>query len=145
MSGRAEFRRNNIVSGMLHRTAKTPTGQRFAAVAAVAFVLLLVSARCERPGGAQIAVPAPSRHDLSADETLGGHTLARHVAKTDEELRERLRREPHISSTSTYTDRATAEAVVGAALSSGGQSFDAWRKRSGRRPNFVLHFDAGRI
>jgi hypothetical protein len=76
---------------------------------------------------------------------MGGHTLARHVGKTDDELMERLRREPDISSASTYTDRATAEAVVGAALASGGRSFEAWRRRTGRRPNFVLHFGADRV
>lgn len=75
---------------------------------------------------------------------MGGHTLARHVGKTDDELRERLRREPDISSASTYTDRATAEAVVGEALSSPPRSFDSWRHRTGRRPNFVMHFGADR-
>jgi hypothetical protein len=75
---------------------------------------------------------------------MGGHTLARHVGKTDAELVDRLRREPQISSASTYTDRATAEQVVGAALSSAGRSFDAWRNRTGRRPNFVTHYDAHR-
>ena len=76
---------------------------------------------------------------------MGGHTLARHVGKSDGELRERLRREPNISSASTYTDRATAEAVVGAALSSPPRSFDTWRRRTGRRPNFVLHYAAHRV
>jgi hypothetical protein len=76
---------------------------------------------------------------------MGGHTLARHVGKTDGELRERLRREPNISSASTYTDRATAEAVVGAALSSPPRSFETWRRRTGRRPNFVLHYAAHRV
>ena len=73
---------------------------------------------------------------------MGGHTLARHVGKTDRELAERLQREPQISSASTYTDRATAERVVAAALSSAGRSFAVWRDRSGRRPNFVLHYSA---
>jgi len=85
-----------------------------------------------------------SGHDLSADEAMGGHTLARHVGKTDDELRERLRREPEISSASTYTDRATAEAVVAEALSSAPRSFDSWRRRTGRRANFVMHFGADR-
>ena len=71
---------------------------------------------------------------------MGGHTLARHVGKTDAELTERLRREPQISSASTYTDRTTAERVVGAALAAPGPGFDAWRARSGRRPNFVLRY-----
>ena len=88
---------------------------------------------------------SPSRHDLSADEAMGGHTLARHVGKTDDELRERLRREPDISSASTYADRATAEAVVGEALSSAPRSFDSWRHRAGRRANFVMHFGAHRV
>lgn len=76
------------------------------------------------------------------DEANGGHTLARHVGKTDEELRERLRLESNISSASTYTDRAAAESVVGAALSSAPPSFNAWLNRTGRRPNFVLRFAA---
>lgn len=73
---------------------------------------------------------------------MGGHTLARHVGKTDAELRVRLRREPQISSASTYTDRDTAERVIGAALAAGGSSFDRWRQRTGRRPNLVLHYAA---
>lgn len=81
---------------------------------------------------------------MSADEAMGGHTLQRHVGKTDAELIERLRREPHISSASTYTDRATAETVVGAALQSGGRPFAAWRDRTGSRPNFVLRYHADR-
>jgi hypothetical protein len=76
---------------------------------------------------------------------MGGHTLARHVGKTDGELRERLSREADISSASTYTDRATAEAVVGAALSSAPRSFEGWRHRTGRRPNFVLHVAADHV
>src|SRR5437660_1123632 len=60
----------------------------------------------------------PTR-DLSIDEAKGGHTLARHVGRTDAELRDRLRRE-QISSASTYTDRAAAEHAVGAALAGAG-------------------------
>ena len=71
---------------------------------------------------------------------MGGHTLTRHVGKTDAELRDRLRREPDISAASTYNDRDTAERVVAAALKSTDRSFAAWRARSGPRPNFVLHY-----
>jgi Bacterial CdiA-CT RNAse A domain len=86
-----------------------------------------------------------SGHDLAADEALGGHTLQRHVGKSDAELIERLRREPQISSASTYTDRATAESVVGAALASDNRAFKSWRERTGRRPNFVLRYRADRV
>jgi CDI toxin RNase A-like protein len=88
---------------------------------------------------------AASAHDLSADEAMGGHTLDRHIGKTDEELVQRLHREPDISSASTYTDRAMAERVIGAALASGGSAFEKWRARRGRRPNFVLHYDAHEV
>ena len=104
----------------------------------------------------QSAPPAPSApaieqgasdrqaasHDLSADEAMGGHTLQRHVGRSDDDLRARLEREPQISSASTYIDRATAERVVGAALEKGSRAFTAWRERSGRRPNFAMRYRA---
>jgi CDI toxin RNase A-like protein len=90
------------------------------------------------------APPAPS-HDLSADEAMGGHTLQRHVGKTDADLIARLERESEISSASTYTDRATAETVVGAALRADNRAFASWRERTGRRPNFVLRYRADRV
>ena len=57
-----------------------------------------------------------------------------------EELRERLRREPEISAASTYTDRATAERVVGTAIAEAGRKLAAWESRTGRRPNLVLDY-----
>lgn len=83
---------------------------------------------------------AVGRRDLGADEAMGGHTLARHVGKTDAELADRLRREREISAASTYTDRATAERSVAAALASAERQLSAWESRSGRRPNLVLHY-----
>ena len=82
---------------------------------------------------------APTR-DLALDESLGGHTLARHVGKSDAELADRLRREPGISAASTYTDRTIAERVVGAALARAGGKLKTWEQRSGRRPNLVLDY-----
>ena len=142
--------------------------RRCGPIAAVAAWLLLFTlavagcGRSEPPNSAEPAAsasaPAPEAtrrepsprpsapiRDLSADEASGGHTLARHVGKTDDELRARLRREPDISSASTYTDRTTAEGVVGAALASPPGAFDAWRNRQGSRPNFVIHFGAHRV
>jgi hypothetical protein len=83
---------------------------------------------------------AQQRRDLSLDEAMGGHTLARHVGKSDAELADRLRRERQISAASTYTDRATAERSVGAALAGGGGKLASWMRRSGRRPNLVLNY-----
>lgn len=85
------------------------------------------------PGGLS---PAP--YDLASDEKKGGHTLERHVGKTDAELAVRLKTEPGISAASTYRDRVTAEVAVGEALSVNAPKVEAWRARKGDRPNLVL-------
>jgi hypothetical protein len=90
------------------------------------------------------AGPAVVRYDLARDEERGGHTLARHVAWTEEQLEERLRRERNISAASTWTDRQTAEAVVGEALRAERGRVESWLRRSYPRANLALHFDAGR-
>lgn len=82
---------------------------------------------------------APPQRDLSHDESRGGHTLSRHVGKSDADLRDRLRREKQISAASTYADRETAERAVGAALVAGADALATWQARKGRRPNLVLH------
>lgn len=89
--------------------------------------------------------PEPATHDLARDEARGGHTLSRHVGRSDAELRERLRRERHIAAASTYTDRATAEAVVTATLDRAARRVEAWRRRRGPRPNLVLDYRGDRV
>jgi hypothetical protein len=82
----------------------------------------------------------PSR-DLSRDDLLGGHTLKRHVGKTDADLRSRLDQE-RIAATSTYTDRATAERAVAAALKQNEDKVRGWVNQRGSHPNLVLDYDA---
>lgn len=82
----------------------------------------------------------PLPRDLAADERMGGHTLARHVGKTDAELAARLKRERQISAASTYTDAETAAVVVGAALAQSKRRLNTWLARRGSRPNLVLNF-----
>ncbi len=55
---------------------------------------------------------------LAAHEAKGGHLIERHVGKTDEELIERLRTDPnpHITASSTFKDRATAERIANSVL-----------------------------
>ena len=76
--------------------------------------------------------------DLSQDEQRGGHTIDRHVGRTDEQLRERLRRERRISAASTYVDLVTAERIVGETLQDGRARIQRWSARAGRRPNLAL-------
>jgi hypothetical protein len=106
-----------------------------------ALVAALVMAGCG--AGARDTRPGPAgapKADLAAAEELGGHTIARHVGLTDDDLRERLRREPGIAAASTYPDRETAERVVDAALRQSSRRIEAWIARAGSRPNLVLDF-----
>ena len=80
--------------------------------------------------------------DLSQDEAAGGHTLKKHVGRTDDELRERLRHERSISAASTYSDRATAERAVGEAIERNNQKIQRWLEREGGHPNLVLDYDS---
>ena len=54
--------------------------------------------------------------DLAWDEQQGGHALARHVGRSASALALRLERESGVAAASSFADRATAEAVVGATL-----------------------------
>ena len=95
-----------------------------------------------------IAARAESRltngpvRDLSRDEAAGGHILRKHAGQTDEQLRERLEREPGITGASTYTDRAAAEHAVGAAIAESQDRIERWLRRSGGHPNLVLDYDS---
>lgn len=84
--------------------------------------------------------PAPTdRYDLAADEARGGHTIARHVARSDAQLRERLARE-RISAASTYTSQALAERTVARTLAQQADRVTRWTARKGPRPNLALDY-----
>ena len=87
------------------------------------------------------ATNGPAR-DLTQDEAAGGHVLGKHVGQTEEQLRERLEGERNITGASTYTDRSTAEHVVGAAIAESQGQIQRWLDRSGRHPNLVLDYES---
>ena len=98
-----------------------------------------------RPTSGEIEPPqAAERYDLTRDENRGGHTLSRHVGRTDADLRERLAREPHISAASTWTDRDTAEITIAEALRAERGRIESWARRGIPRGNLALHYNAGR-
>jgi hypothetical protein len=94
-------------------------------------------------GAATAGATSAGRYDLGRDEERGGHTLKKHVGRTDEQLQERLRRE-RISAASTWTDRDAAEMTVAEALRAEQGRIDKWERRGYPRPNLALRFDAGR-
>jgi toxin YxiD len=104
---------------------------------------LLVGLGCQIPDQRtsptnRVSGPA---HDLAQDESAGGHTLRKHVGRTDDQLRERLRHERNISAASTWTDRETAERAVGIALEQNHAKIDRWLSRSEGHPNLVVDYD----
>ena len=82
-----------------------------------------------------------TRRDLSRDEDQGGHTLRKHVGRTDNDLRQRLSDEPKIAAASTWTDRRTAEQAVGLALEQNRGKIEHWLARPGRHSNLVIDYD----
>ena len=85
---------------------------------------------------------AAPRRDLSQDEDAGGHTLKKHVGRSDDQLRERLEHERNIAAASTYNDRETAERAVGAAIQSNADKIQRWLERERGHPNLVLLYDS---
>ena len=79
--------------------------------------------------------------DLSQDEAWGGHTLRKHVGRTDGELRQRLRHERNIAAASTWTDRETAERAVGVAIEQNRDKINRWLNREAGHPNLVIDYD----
>lgn len=98
--------------------------------------------RASEPKSVERREATGPRRDLSQDDAAGGHTLQRHVGRTDDDLRERLRRERNISAASTYNDRDTAERTVGAAIQANMDKLQRWLDHSGGHPNLVLLYDS---
>ena len=138
---------------------RSSRGSSRAALVAVALVLLVAgwwlqapnptpssstrTAETEAPrneASAPASTDARTDYNLVADEARGGHTLARHVGRTDNQLRERLAREPGISAASTYTDRAVAERTVARTLAQHARRVESWLARDGQRPNLALDY-----
>lgn len=115
-------------------------------------VVALVFSACGRQQGDGPVLPthqsssngAALGRDLREDEARGGHTLKRHVGLSDEQLRQRLYRQPGISAASTYTDQFTAESVIAVAIRENEMRIRQWLNRRGGHPNLVLGYHSER-
>lgn len=63
---------------------------------------------------------------LLEQERKGGHTVDRHVSKSDRWLIERLKRDRKIPAASSFPDRVTARQVIGLALAPDESDLDEW-------------------
>ncbi len=71
---------------------------------------------------------------------MGGHTLRKHVGRSDSDLAERLQRETNISAASTYSDKAAAQQVVAAAIAANAQRIDTWLASAAPGNTLALHY-----
>jgi hypothetical protein len=56
----------------------------------------------------------------------GGHTLAKHVGKSEQFLRNRLALEPRITAASTFYDRQSAESALSAFMEANAPKITRW-------------------
>ena len=95
-----------------------------AAIIAAALVSLSAAASAE-------CIPGEFKDGwLLEQELKGGHTVDRHVAKSDAWLIDRLKREPKISAASSFPDRVTARQVIGLALTPDKTDLDDWATKA---------------
>ncbi len=84
------------------------------------------------------------RVSLAAEEAAGGHTIARHVGKTEAELRARLAAEPNIPAAGTFRTLSEAEKVLSDALRRNAQLIRSWSTNANSNAVLRIDFDAGR-
>ena len=77
---------------------------------------------------------------LAREERQGGHLIRKHVGQSPEQLRARLDRERNISAASTFTDLATAQEAVAAALRGNRDRISRWLAESS--PRLVVNYTA---
>ena len=110
------------------------------AIAAIAFLTWLKNQPSAPSSAPSFSEISNGHYDLGRDEQLGGHTLERHINRSDEQLMERLEREPDISAASTYRDRAAAEQTVASALTAQRDRLESWLNRPDYHPNLSLQY-----
>lgn len=77
---------------------------------------------------ARVAAIRAGRISLAAHEAQGGHTIARHVGRTEVQLRARLASQPAIPAASTFQTLAQAERAVASGLQANRAAIAQWAK-----------------
>jgi hypothetical protein len=88
---------------------------------------------------ARAATSCAGAIDLAAEEAAGGHTIAQHVGKTEEDLRLRLEREPHIPAASSFRNLGEAERFVDEALRAKAPLIERWLRRARPGERFPVY------
>jgi Bacterial CdiA-CT RNAse A domain len=81
---------------------------------------------------------------LEREEAAGGHTLARHVGKSDTWLMARLAEDAHLQFASSYADGAAAAAAIETLLNRHRARINRWAERAPDGAEFTLRGAADR-
>jgi hypothetical protein len=81
-------------------------------------------------------------HEALAGSRLGGHTIAKHVGRTEAQLRARLAAEPRIYAASTFTNLKVAEESVSKVMRLNCERIKTWAK-TGSNGRLTLTEDMG--
>lgn len=93
---------------------------------------------------AQCVPTAFPQNWLQQQEAQGGHTIARHVGHTDQQLVDRLNNSP-ISAASTYPNLATATTHIQAALTAQATALNNWVSGAAVGEKRVVDYAAGTV
>ncbi|OFW76123.1 MAG: hypothetical protein A2201_08750 [Alicyclobacillus sp. RIFOXYA1_FULL_53_8] len=86
--------------------------------------------------------PASSvKTNLDDAESAGGHTIAKHVGKTDQQLLDRLQNDTRIGGASSFTDKSVAQKVVDSTIDSNRNKLENFMNTSKPGQTLVLSYD----
>lgn len=92
----------------------------------LAVMMIVQSFSLSQSASAQCVPEQFTSNWLQQQEQLGGHTIERHVGKSDQQLVNRLINSPRISAASTYPNLLTATTNIQAALRANANSLNTW-------------------
>ena len=95
-------------------------------------------------GAARVLAIRRGAISLAAEEAAGGHTIARHVGRSEAQLRARLAVETRIRAATTFRNLSEAEEVVAAALRANKEAITAWSKTAATNATQAITYDAGK-
>jgi hypothetical protein len=90
-------------------------------------------------GAARVAAVRAGRislvqHEAAAGSRLGGHTMAKHIGRTEQQLRARLAAEPRIPIASTFSNLHIAEEAISKVMRLNAAQIKSWAQSGGRIP-----------
>jgi hypothetical protein len=93
---------------------------------------------------ARIASIRAGRIVLAEQEAMGGHTIAKHIAQTEQQLQARLVAEKGIPAASSFESVSTAENVLSQAVRVNGGQIRAWAATAPQGARYRFIYDAGK-